>query len=116
MAKVVSTPQSVFSNNEANVGKFCLTDEEIRHATTQYKEDLLQAIIIVSEEVKEEANNVKDETTWFGRLKNTASQWYNGFTQANVEYEKSFEERVDEVRIRIVQDRYLKETDPGYEC
>jgi hypothetical protein len=139
MAKVVSTPTSVFINNKAQVGKFCLTDEDAASAQEQYRRDTLQAILVVSIKEKEAKANTspaarfrfenwhpqrKSEKSWFRKLKDKAGKlhesalvWYEDWKEGNYAFpEKTFEEKVEEMRINIVETRRLQKEDPGYEC
>ena len=130
---------SVFANNEAQVGKFCLTDEEATSAQEQYRQDTLQAILVVSVKKKEDKANTsatakfrfqnwhpqrKSEKSWFKRMKDKAGKlhesaivWYEDWKEGKeVGPEKTFEEKVEEKRIDIVETRRLQREDPGYEC
>ena len=132
MAKLMSTPLEAIENSKA--GKYCITDEEAEIAQKLYEEEKLQAIKIVSKEeekILEDEENMKrymrwDKTykpkkTWYNKLKSvvldahdSALFWYDNWK--NNEKDKTFEEKVEEVRIKIAENRELEEKDPGYEC
>ena len=138
MATIVSKPGDVFQNNNAHVGKFCMTDEEMRLANKQFRQDTLEAILIVSKEEKQ----VKEMTTqaqhyrgwyiehpaeksWYEKMKDKVAQahesaviWYEDWKEGKKEeaHTKTFEEKVEEVRIHIAETRRLEKEDPGYEC
>ncbi len=114
-----------------------MTDEEMRLANKQFRQDTLEAILIVSKEekqTKEMANKTQQyrgwyieppaEKSWYERMKDKVARahesaviWYEDWKEGKKEEApKTFEEKVEEVRIHIAETRRLEKEDPGYEC
>ena len=114
-----------------------MTDLEAQLATEQFRQDTLQAIIVVSNQEMDEKEQAEltnafqrwhmeqqIEKSWYEKLKDTITtahektiSWYEDWKETKKDYTpKTFEERVEEARITIAETRQLETNDPGYEC